>query len=114
MTLGEFTHMVILSKNMDSDYKVYWTDEAINNLESILDYLDQRWTQREIDNFKKKLGKQIDLIKKNPKLFPLSDYNSRLRKAVLGKHTTIFYELTGQVLYLTYLFNNKQSIEKIK
>lgn len=78
---------------MDSEYKIYWTDEAINNLESILDYLEHRWTQHEIDNFRKKLGKQIDLIEKNPRLFPLSDYNKRLRKAVLSKHTTIFYEL---------------------
>ncbi len=36
---------------MDSDFKVVWTDEAIDNLESILDYLDHIWTQRETDNF---------------------------------------------------------------
>lgn len=99
---------------MDSDYKVFWTDEAIKNLESILTYLKENWTQREIDNFRKKLGKQIDLIEKNPKLFPLSKYNRRLRKAVLSKHSTIFYELSGHVIYLVYLFNNKQNINKIR
>jgi plasmid stabilization system protein ParE len=99
---------------MDSDYIIYWTDEAISNLESILDYLKNSWTQREINNFKKKLSKQIDLIEKNPKLFPVSRYNSRLRKAVLSKQTIIFYELSGQVIYLVYLFNTKQSVEKIK
>lgn len=99
---------------MDSDYKVYWTDEAINNLESILDYLKKRWTQREIDNFRKKLGKQIKLIENNPRLFPLSNYNGRLRKAVMSRQTTIFYELSGKIIYLVYLFNNQQNIEKIK
>jgi plasmid stabilization system protein ParE len=99
---------------MDSDYKIFWTNEAINNLESILDYLNRSWTQREIDNFKKKLSKQIDLIEKNPKLFPLSDYNPRLRKAVMSKQTTIFYELSGTVIYLVYLFSNKQDIDRIK
>ena len=99
---------------MDSDYKIFWTDEAINNLESILDYLNDKWTQREIGNFKKKLGRQIDLIEKNPRLFPLSKYNTGLRKAVLSKQTTIFYEISGQVIYLVYLFNNKQNIKKIK
>jgi plasmid stabilization system protein ParE len=98
---------------MDSEYKIYWTEEAISNLESILDYLKSNWTQREINNFKKKLGKQIDLIEKNPKLFPISGYNNRLRKAVLSKQTIIFYELSGQVIYLIYLFNSKQSIKKI-
>ena len=38
---------------MGSDFKVFWTDEAIKNLQSIMDYLDRQWTQREIDNFKK-------------------------------------------------------------
>ncbi|MDP3915368.1 MAG: type II toxin-antitoxin system RelE/ParE family toxin [Bacteroidota bacterium] len=99
---------------MDSDYKICWTDEAIKNLESILDYLKSRWTQREIDNFRKRLGKQIKLIENNPNLFPRSDYNRRLRKAVLSKHTTIFYEVSGQMIYLVYLFNNQQSVERIK
>jgi plasmid stabilization system protein ParE len=99
---------------MDSDFKAFWTDEALQNLESILDYLNYRWTQREIDNFKKKLGKQIELIEQNPKLFPVSVYNPRLRKAVLSKQTTIFYEVTDHIVYLVYLFNSKQDIEKIK
>ncbi len=49
--------MTPLSKNMASDYKIFWTNEAIDNLESILGYLNVRWTQCEIDNFKKKLAK---------------------------------------------------------
>jgi plasmid stabilization system protein ParE len=99
---------------MDSDYKISWTDEAIKNLESILDYLKSKWTQREIDNFRLRLGKQIKLIENNPNLFPRSNYNRRLRKAVLSKQTTIFYEVSGQIIYLVYLFNNQQSIERIK
>ncbi len=54
---------------MASDYKIFWTDEAINNLEDSLDYLNNRWTQREIDNFKSRLSKQIGLIQQNPGLF---------------------------------------------
>ena len=96
------------------NYKIFWTNEAINNLEDILDYLNNRWTQREINNFKKRLSKQISLIEQNPKLFPISQYNSRLRKAVLSTQTTIFYEISGQIIYLVYLFNNKQDIERIK
>ena len=99
---------------MDSDFKVFWTDEALQNLESILNYLNNRWTQHEIDNFKKRLGKQIELIEQNPKLFPVSEYNPRLRKAVLSKQTTIFYEVSDHIVYLVYIFNSKQDIGKIK
>jgi len=99
---------------MASDYKILWANEAINNLEDTLDYLNNRWTQREVDNFKNRLSRQIGLIQQNPGLFPTSQYNSRLRKAVLSRQTTIFYEVAGQIIYLVYLFNNKQDIEKIK
>ena len=67
-----------------------------------------------IDDFKKRLSKQISLIEQNPNLFPISKYNPRLRKAILSKQTTIFYEVSGQLIYIVFLFNNKQDIEKIK
>ena len=99
---------------MVSDYKILWTEEAINNLESILDYLNTCWTQREIDNFKRRLSKQLRLIEQNPLLFPISQYNSRLRKAVLSKQTTVFYEISGQLIYLVYLFSNVRETGQIK
>jgi plasmid stabilization system protein ParE len=96
------------------DYKLKWTEEAVSNLESILDYLMQNWTQREIANFKIKLSKQLDLILQNPFMFPKSLFQPRLRKAVLSKQTTIFYEVKNDVIYLSYLFINRMNIEKIK
>ncbi len=72
------------------DYKIFWTEEAIQNLEEIINYLSINWTQREVDNFKLKLSKQIDHIKRNPRLFPISQFQPRLRKAVLSKQTSIF------------------------
>ncbi|MEI8114157.1 MAG: type II toxin-antitoxin system RelE/ParE family toxin [Bacteroidia bacterium] len=98
---------------MDSEYKLFWTDEAIRNLENILNYLNERWTQREIDNFKERLTRQIRIIRQSPNIFPVSLYNPRLRKAVLSKQTTVFYEVSGQIIYLVYLFNSKQDIEQI-
>ena len=72
------------------DYKLFWSKESISNLESILSYLESEWTDKEIDNFKRKFSKQLELIEKNPRLFPISDVQPRLRKAVLSKQTTIF------------------------
>jgi len=99
---------------MAFDYKILWTDEAINNLEDILDYLNTRWTHHEVIAFKKSLSKQISLIEQNPKLFPISQYNPRLRKSVLSKQTTIFYELNGQLIYFVYLFSNTHNINRLK
>ncbi len=99
---------------MAYDYTVFWSAEAIINLESILDYLQRRWTQREVDKFKNQLGKQLNLIISNPKLFPISDYNPRLRKAVLSKQTSIFYEVSENRINVVYIFDNRQDIQKLK
>ena len=96
------------------DYKLVWTYEAINNLDEILDYLITNWTQKEVVQFKYKLSKQIDLILQFPKMFPVSDYNPKLRKAVLSKQTTLFYQIKGEAIYLVYIFVNTRNIKRIK
>ncbi len=103
---------MLLRKNMD--YKIFWTEEAIRNLDEIIEYLQNKWTQREVDNFKAKLSKQIDLIHQNPYLFPVSSFQPRLRKAVLSKQTTIFYEVKDQTIYLVYIFVNYKSTDRLK
>lgn len=96
------------------DFKLFWSRESISNLESILSYLESEWTDREIASFKRKLSKQLELIEKNPRLFPVSDVQPRLRKAVLSKQTTIFYELKEYEIHIAYLFSNKMDIVRIK
>ena len=99
---------------MASYYPIIWTEEAIRNLEAILDYLQNRWTQREVDNFKKRLSRLLHLISANPKLFPKSEIQPRLRKAVLSRQTIIFYEFKNEKAYLVYLFGSSQNPEIIK
>ena len=96
------------------DYKLFWSKESISNPESILSYLESEWTDREMASFKRKLSKQLELIEKNPRLFPVSDVQPRLRKAVLSKQTTIFYELKEYEIHIAYLFSNRMDIRRIK
>lgn len=99
---------------MDSEFKLFWTEEAIHNLESILHYLSSGWGEREISNFRKALSRQVDLIEKFPMIFPNSEYNPRLRKAVLNRQTIIFYEVQDHFIYIVFLFNSMQNPENIK
>jgi len=96
------------------DYKLFWSDESLDNLKDITSYLETEWSERELIGFKTKLSKQLDLIVKNPKLFPVSDFQPRLRKAILSKQTTIFYEIRDYEIHIAYLFSNRMDIKKIK
>ncbi len=95
-------------------YKLHWSEESVSNLEGILESLSRNWTNREVENFKKRLGQQLDLIIKNPYMFPISDHMPRLRKAVLSKQTTIFYEVKNKAIFLAYLHVNRKNIENLK
>ncbi len=95
-------------------YKLHWSEESVTNLEEILENLSKNWTNREVENFKKRLGQQLDLIIKNPFMFPISDHMPRLRKAVLSKQTTIFYEIKDKAIFLAYLHVNRKNIENLK
>ena len=94
---------------MAFDYNIFWTTEAVNCLETILNDLSHRLTPLETENIKGKLSRHLSLIQQNPFLFPISQYNSRLRKTVLGNQITVFYEVTGHIIYLIHLFNNKEN-----
>jgi plasmid stabilization system protein ParE len=99
---------------MGSDRKIFWTEEAIQNLESIFKYLSENWSQHEMERFKKSLSRQIELIIRFPKIFPKSETHPRLRKAVLSRQTIIFYELEETYIYIVYLFNTFQNPGKIQ
>ena len=99
---------------MASDSKIIWSDESLKNLDEILSYLNREWSQTETNAFIANLFKFIDLISSNPELFPRSDFNPSLRRAVMSKQTSIFYKAESGVIHLVSIFNNRKSIERIK
>lgn len=39
------------------DYKLRWSEEAVKNLQDILDYLGTYWSDKEVQDFKNELKK---------------------------------------------------------
>jgi plasmid stabilization system protein ParE len=93
--------------------KVVWSSEAVENLEKIIAYLEEKWSEKEIKKFIKKLEKQISVIKKQPLSFPKSQL-IEARKSVLSKQTTIYYKVFEDVIYIVTIFDNRQNPEKLK
>jgi len=99
---------------MKSIYKIIWSDEALRNLKSIIDYLENRWTEKEIGKFSKLLDRNLQIIEASPFLFPISDDFQNIRKAVLSPQTTIYYQIVDKEIHLISLFDNRQNPEKLK
>lgn len=88
--------------------------EAAQNLDDILDYFERRWTKKEINNFKRQLSALLTLIARNPLIFPVSDYRSDLRRAVLSSQTSIFYLIKREEIHLILLFDNRMNPERLR
>jgi plasmid stabilization system protein ParE len=99
---------------MKSGYRIGWSDEALNNLDSIIDYLTINWTEKEIRNFYKLLEKRLALIAKNPLAFPACEFGSNVKRCKLSKQTTIYFELKTDYVVLLSLFDNRKDPGTLK
>ncbi len=98
---------------MESIYKILWSEEALKNLKLIIGYLENNWTQKELTHFAQLLDKRLALIEHNPYAFPLIDDYSNLRRSVLTKQTSIYYQIIGKNVRLITLFDNRQNPEQL-
>jgi plasmid stabilization system protein ParE len=67
-----------------------WTHEAEDTFDEIIQYLETKWTEKEIRNFVRKSHKVIAQIEKNPFQFKASSFH-KVRKAFVTKHNSLLY-----------------------
>jgi plasmid stabilization system protein ParE len=99
---------------MKSGYKIFWTNNALNELEKTIEYLRENWTAKDISNFALKLEDTIALISRNPNLFPKSGIKRNVYRAIVAKHNTLFYRIEKDSVQILSLFSHRQSRKKIK
>lgn len=88
---------------------VKWSLEAENTFFAVIDYLENEWTEREVQRFVQKANRIIDQIQQNPVMYK-SKGNERVRKAVINKQNSLFYffdETENIILLLTFWGNRK-------
>jgi len=99
---------------MRSGYKLLWSDTALIDLQNIIDYLEYKWTDKEIRSFVRRLDKRLELLIINPRLFPKTSRRKNVRRSVLTKHTVIYYETSNDLIKIVTLFDTRQNPKKLK
>lgn len=98
---------------MKSISKIIWSEEAIKNLKAIVKYLQLKWTDQEINKFARRLEKQIEIIKNQPRAYPISK-KKNIRKAVMTHQVTFYYEISNDAVKIISLFDTRQNPAKLK
>ena len=100
---------------MDYNYQISWSNLSLKDLDNILEYLQDEWSEKEVKLFKSLLSKKLGLISKYPKLFPSSKIRPSIRRSVLSKQTSIFYNVDSdnQKIDIIRLFDNRMDPESL-
>ncbi len=84
--------------------KIIWSDDAKLDYDENIEYLLREWSEKSAVNFIEEVESVLELLKINPKLFPKSNYKS-IRRAVIRKQITLFYQKKGLSVHLIRFWN---------
>ena len=98
---------------MKNGYKLIWTKRAYRDLEQILDYLGNNFSQLVIRNFIIKLERRTNLITENPFIFPSSSSFQNVRKSVMTKQVSLYYKVVSNQIFLLSIYDNRQLKNRI-
>ena len=97
---------------MKSGYEILWTDNALKELEKTILYLEENWSEKELQNLATQLEQTIKLISQNPYIFQVSDFKKEVRRAVIMTLNTIYFRIFEDKVEILSFFPNRQNPKK--
>ncbi len=95
--------------------EIIWSAKARITFFGVLDYLQKNWSKTEIIQFYRKTEVVIQSIQKNPGIFACSSKHKHIRRAVIDKNNSLFYQVDkkNRKIYLLTFFDNRQNPENL-
>ena len=96
--------------------KAIWSDEADKTFAAIVDSINRRFSEKEVNAFLEQTFAVIDAVETFPKLYPsikVKGYK-RVHKAVIHPHSTLFYEISKEQIDILFFWDNRDNPEKLK
>ena len=93
--------------------QIIWTTRACSELEHVIDFLIENWTESVASEFLDNLEKHIELINEYPEAYPLVNISRNIHKCVITKHNSLFYQISHNSIHVLSLFDTRQDSDKI-
>ncbi len=93
--------------------KIEWTFASKNDYWKNIEYLENRWSEKEVLNFIEEVDYSLNLLAKANVIFTKSDYTN-VYKMVIIKQITIYYSIENETIYLLRFWNNYQDLSNFK
>jgi len=83
-------------------YSIEWSEEAEVTYTKILLYLEEKWTEREVNNFMTRTEEILSFVEENPLLYPHSQ-KQEVHRAVVSSQSSLYYEIYKNKIVLLSL-----------
>jgi len=99
---------------MANTFKLIWSEEALTGLKEIIYYIENKFSEKEVKKFAKKLDKQLKIIQSNPKIFAETPSSQKVRRAIVGKLTSIYFIIDGSDIKIISVYDNRRNPDSLK
>ena len=76
-------------------FKIETSERADRDFENIINYLEENWSEKVAFEFAEKLNEVKGIIQKMPYLYPYISKRKKVRRCVITKHNTIYYQVNN-------------------
>src|SRR5947208_2297290 len=88
--------------------KIKWTSEAEESYDRIIQYLEARWTEKDIINFISPTERILKFISENPYLFRRSN-KKHVHEALVTSHNLLLYRVKPKHIEWITFFDTRQN-----
>lgn len=88
--------------------EIRWSIEAEITFDAIYQFVYSQWDLKQAEKLKVQTLKVLEQIALHPHLFRESEIKN-VRKALISKHTSLFYEISEETILLVFFWDNRQN-----
>lgn len=88
--------------------EVFYTPRSRETLQSVYEFILNKFGSRSADKFASKADKIITLISEQPFMFRTFPLDENIRIALITRQCSLFYRVTEASVYLLFFWDNRQ------
>lgn len=94
------------------EIKIEWTEPVLQDLETIVFYIQSEWSQALADKFVDELLEKIEGLLGQPFMGMVSRRHADIRSIKISKHNRLYYKIESDKLVLLNIFDLRQHPDK--
>ena len=95
-------------------YKITISERAEKNIDELVSYLEFNWSIRVRKKFLAALREKVNQIAEMPLMYPTSSKRETIRRCVITKQTTLYYQVKENEIEIITIQDNLQDPGKLR